>query len=325
MIALNRLKSHLLAGALALIIAGGGAVHAQPFPSKPIRIVVPFAPGGGNDVFARVVGQKMWERMGQPVIVENKVGAGGNIGAEFVAKSPPDGYTILVAQNGLTMLPWVQKVIPFDPMGFAPIGIALTLPMGATVNNDLPVKSISELITYARANPGKLSYATYGVGSPHHLWMELFMSQTGTNMVMVPYKSASVMLLDLTAGRVNVAFGALNSVLPLIQAGKIRAIGVGERKRLALLPDVPTVAESVPGYEVGFWFGFVAPAGTPPAITSKLSEETRTIVNLSDVTPRLRQVGFEINPGTPEEMRSIMQSDYEKWGRVVKAAGIQAE
>ena len=309
---------------VALIIVSLAA-HAQPYPSKPIRIVVPFAPGGGNDVFARAVGQKMWERMGQPVIVENKVGAGGNIGAELVAKSAPDGYTLLVAQNGLTMLPWVQKTIPFDPMGFAPVGIAVTLPMGATVSNALPVKSIDELIAYAKANPGKLSYATYGTGSPHHLWMELFMSMTGTKMTMVPYKSASVMLVDLTAGRVDVAFGALNSMLPLIQGGKIRVIGVGERQRLALLPEVPTVVESVPGYEVGFWFGFAAPAGTPSAITTRLSEETRAIVNLPDVGARLRQVGFEINPGTPEEMRSTLQSDYEKWGRVVKAAGIQAE
>jgi tripartite-type tricarboxylate transporter receptor subunit TctC len=314
-----------LISASLMLIAGTGAAQAQAFPSKPIRIVVPFAPGGGNDVFARAVGQKMWERMGQPVIVENKVGAGGNIGAEFVAKSAPDGYTLLVAQNGLTMLPWVQKVIPFDPMGFAPIGIAVSLPMGATVSNELPVKSISELIAYAKANPGRLSYATYGAGSPHHLWMELFMSLTGTKMVMVPYKVASVMLVDLTAGRVDVAFGALNSMLPLIQGGKIRVIGVGERKRLALLPDVPTVMESVPGYEVGFWFGFAAPPGTPLAAIAKLNEETRAIVNLPDVSARLRQVGFEIHPGTPVEMRATMQSDYEKWGRVVKAAGIQAE
>jgi tripartite-type tricarboxylate transporter receptor subunit TctC len=259
------------------------------------------------------------------VIVENKPGAGGNIGADFVAKSPADGYTILVAQNGLTMIPWLEKSLPFDPMGFAPVTIALTLPMGAAVNLELPVKSINELIAYAKANPGKLSYATPGIGTPHHLAVEWFMDLTGTKMVMVPYKGASQMLPDLIGGRVNVLFGALNSMLPHIQSGKIRAIGVGELKRLAMMPDVPAVAESVPGYEVPFWFGFAAPQGTPAAITAKLAEETRIIVNMPDVSSRLKQSGFEIAGTTPEQMRTQMQREYDLWGKVIKKAGIKVE
>lgn len=295
------------------------------YPDRPVRIVVPFTPGGGNDVFARAVGQKLGERWNQPVIVENKPGAGGNVGAEFVSKSPADGYTLLVAQNGLTMVPWLQKNLSFDPMGFAPVLIALTLPMGAAVNNELPVKSVPELIAYAKANPGKLSYATPGVGTPHHLAVELFMDRTGTKMEMVPYKGAAGMLPDLIGGRVNVLFGALNSMLPHMLAGKIRPIGVGEKKRLAILPDVPTIAETLPGYEVPFWFGFVAPAGTPDAIARRIADEVKVVVNLPEVMPQLKKVGFEITPGTPEEMRATLKADYELWGQVVKKAGIKQE
>lgn len=327
---LARMRTHLarilsIAILASAPIANGFAQSPAAFPDRAIRIVVPFTPGGGNDVFARAVGQKMQERMGQPVIVENKPGAGGNIGAEFVAKSAADGYTLLVAQNGLTMVPWLQKNLNFDPMGFAPVLIALTLPMGAAVNNELPVRSIPELIEYAKANPNKLSFATPGIGTPHHLAMELFMDLTGTRMVMVPYKGAAGMLPDLMGGRVNVLFGALNSMLPHMQSGKIRAIGVGEKRRLAILPDVPTVAETIPGYEVPFWFGLVAPAGTPGAITRKIADEVKLIVNLPDTSKQLQAVGFEITPGTPEEMRATMQADHDRWGQVVKKAGIKME
>ena len=299
---------------------------SQGFPNKPIRIVVPFTPGGGNDVFARTFGQKLQERLGQPVVVENKPGAGGNIGAEFVARSTPDGYTLLVAQNGLTMLPWMSKALPFDVMkDFVPVGIGATLPMVVVVANKLPINSINELIAYAKANPGKLSYASPGIGAPHHLATELFMDMTGTKMVMVPYKGASGMLADLISGEVHVMFGALNSALPLIQSGKIRAIGLAERQRLPLFKDMPTVKESLPGYEVNFWFGLLAPAGTPDVITNKLSEEMRVIVSMPDVRERLAGVGFDSNPTSPAEMRRTMTVELEKWGKVVKAAGIQPQ
>jgi tripartite-type tricarboxylate transporter receptor subunit TctC len=317
-----------LAIALAACLASGAALAqgAANFPNRPLKIVVPFTPGGGNDVFARAVGVKMSERMGQPVIVENKPGAGGNIGTEFVAKSPADGYTMVVAQNGLTMSPWLQKVQPFDVVkDFAPVGIAATLPMVVVVNPALPVRTIGELVAYAKAQPGKLSYATPGIGSPHHLSTELFMDMTGTKMIQVPYKGAAGMLPDLMSGQVQVMFGALNSALPLIQSGKIRALGVGERQRLPYLSDVPTVNESLPGYEMTFWFGLLAPVGTPEPIVRKLNEEMRAALASPDVVERLKAVGFDVTPGSPEQMAETIRTDMEKWGRVVKAAGIKPE
>ena len=319
---LKRLAGLLIA--LSALVAPGA--WGQGFPNKPLRIVVPFTPGGGNDVFARTLGQKMHERFGQPVVVENKPGAGGNIGAEFVARSSPDGYTLLLAQNGLTMLPWLSKTLPFDVMkDFVPVGIGATLPMVVVVANKLPVKSINDLIIYARENPGKLSYATPGIGAPHHLATEWFMEMTGTKMVLVPYKGASGMLADLISGEVHVMFGALNSALPLIQSGKIRAIALAERQRIPLFKDVPTVNESLPEYEVNFWFGLLAPAGTPDAIVNKLSDEMRAIVAMPDVRERLAGVGFDSNPTSAAEMRRIMTAEFDKWGKVVKAAGIQPQ
>jgi len=314
----------LIAGTLLAVAAA--PVLAQGFPSKPLRIIVPFTPGGGNDVFGRSIAQKLQERLGQPAVVENKPGAGGNIGAEFVAKSAPDGYTLLVTQSGITMVPWVSKSVPFDVLkDFAPLGIGATQPMVMVVANNVPANSINELIAYAKANPGKLSYATPGVGTPHHLTTEMFMGMTGTKMVHVPYKGASGMLADLMSGEVHVMIGALNSAIPLFQAGKIRALGVAERQRLPQFKDLQTVNESLPGYEANIWYGLMAPAGTPDAITNKLSEEQRAIVNLPAVREHLARVGMDSNPTSAAEMRQIMTTELDKWGKVVKAAGIQPQ
>lgn len=313
-------------GLIAVCAWQSSTVTAQRgYPERAIKIIVPYSPGGGNDVLARSVAPRLQERFGQPVIVENKPGAGGSIATNFVAQSPADGYTLLVANNGFTMTPWIQKSLAFNPMGFAPVSITVTLPLGLAVNNDLPVKSIGELIAYARANPGKLSYGTAGAGTPHHLAMELFSSMTDTKMVMVPYKGAPGMMLDLIPGRVNVLFSGLDSMLPQFEAGKIRLLGVGERTRLARLPDVPTVSEAVPGLEVQVWLGFVAPANTSAAITNRLSDEIRTAVANAETAAALKKIGFEITPTTPGEMHAVMQSDYEKWGKVVKVAGIKVE
>jgi len=311
-----------------LIVAAlcGSAAWSQGYPNKPIRIVVPFTPGGGNDLFARAVGQKLQERLGQPVIVENKPGSGGNIGAEFVAKSPADGYTLLVGQNGLTMVPWLFKSLPFDvEKSFAPVGIGVTQPMVIAVTNSLPVKSINELIAYAKEHPGKLFYPTTGSGSPQHLATEWFKGLTGVDMVHVPYKGAAGILTDLIAGQVQVMFGALNSAAPFIQSGKIRAIAVVERQRLAQFKDVPTVSESVPGYEMNFWYGLLAPAGTPDAILNKLSEAQQAIVNMPDVREHLARVGMDSNPSSAAEMRQIMTTEMVRWGKIVKAAGIELQ
>ena len=316
-------------GLVAALIAGtvlasaAAPVPAQGYPSRPLRIIVPFTPGGGNDVFGRSIAQRLQERLGQPAVVENKPGAGGNIGAEFVAKSAADGYTLLVVQSGITMVPWVSKSVPFDVLkDFAPLGIGATQPMVMVVANNVPANSINELVAYAKANPGKLSYATPGVGTPHHLTTEMFMGMTGTRMVHVPYKGASGMLADLMSGEVHVMIGALNSAIPLFQAGKIRALGVAERKRLPQFESLPTVNESLPGYEANIWYGLMAPAGTPDAIANKLSEEQRSIVNLPAVREHLARVGMDSNPTSAAEMRQIMTAELDKWGKVVKTAGI---
>lgn len=315
---------------LSCLVAAGwslaAAVPAQGlYPERPIRIVVPFTPGGANDVLARLVAPPLQARLGQPVVVDNKPGAGGHIGGDFVAKSPADGYTLLLTQNGQTIAPWLEKNLSYDPMSMAPVTIATTLPILAAVNISLPVTSFNELIAYARANPGKLSYATPGNGTPQHLGTELLLNMTGTQMVMVSYKGNAGMLPDLIAGRVNLLLNGVMSVLPLAQSGKVRLIGVAERKRLAALPDLPTIMESLPDYQINFWFGFMAPSGTPEALTHKLADEFRAILRIADISERLRKGGFEIAATTPEEMRAIMRSDYEKWGKVVKTAGIKAE
>lgn len=299
---------------------------AQTFPSKPLRIVVPFTPGGGNDVYARAVGTKLAERLGQPVIVENKPGAAGNIGAEFVAKSPPDGYTLLLAQNGLTMAPHLSKNLPFDVMrDLVPIGIGATLPLAIAVSPSVPAKNIPELLAYAKANPGKLAYATPGIGTPQHLATEWFLNLTGTQMVMVPYKGAAGMVTDLISGEVQVLFGAINSILPHYKSGRIRIIALGERQRHPQFKDIPTVNEAVPGYETGFWFGLMAPANTPEAIVSRLSDEQRAIVAMADVRERLAGAGFDVMPSNAAEMRRVMTSEYERWGKVVRDANIRME
>lgn len=311
-----------LLGATLLCAAAASAL-AQSFPSKPIRIIVPFGPGGGNELYARTIGQKLRERLGQPVLVEIKPGAGGHIAADFVAKSAPDGYTLLIVQPSFILSPLLFRALPYDVMkSFAPIGIGASTPMVIMVTNSLPVKTIGDLIAYARANPGKLSYATTGRGSPHHLAIELFMSMTGTKMIDVPYKGASPMLIDLISGEVQLMIGAINSAIPFFQAQKIRAVAVAERKRLPQFKDLPTVNESLPGFEVNTWFGLVAPAGTPDAILNKLSDEQRAIGSMSDVRETLAREGLDSNPGSVAEMVQFMSSEMEKWGKVVKSAGI---
>lgn len=310
----------------ALLLAIGGQASAQAYPNKPIKIIVPFTPGGGNDVYARTVGQKLSERLGQPVVVENKPGAGGNLGAEAVAKSPADGYTLLLAQNGLAMASLLSKSLPFDVLkDFAPIGIGVSLPMAVAVTNNLPVRNIAELLAYAKANPGKLSYATPGTGTPQHLAGEWFLSLTGTQMVMVPYRGASGMVTDLISGQVQVLFGAINSLLPHHQSGKLRIIALAERQRHHALKDIANINETVPGYETSFWFGLMAPANTPEAIVNRLSDEQRAIVALPEVRERLAGAGFDMAPTSSSEMRRTLAAETQRWGQVVRDAKIKVE
>ena len=310
----------------SIVAASPTSTSSQDYPNRPIKIVVPLPPGGGNDVYARVIAEKLRERLGQPVIVENKPGANGIIATNFVAKSAPDGYTLLQAQQSLILLPFSYKSLPFDVLkDFAPVGIGATQPMVVAVTNSLPVKSINELIAYAKEHPGKLFYATPGLGTPQHLSTEWFKSLTGINMVHVPYKGAADVLTALMTGQVQVMFGALNSAAPFIQTGKIRAIGVAERQRLPQFKDVPTVNESVPGYLQTHWYGLMAPAGTPEAILNKLSEAQRAIVNMPDVRESLARVGMDSNPSSAAEMRQTITTEMVRWGKIVKTAGIEPQ
>lgn len=299
---------------------------AQGYPDKRIRIIVPFSPGGGTDTFGRIVGQKLQERLGQPVVVENRPGAAGNIGADAVAKASPDGYTLLLAQDSLAIVPWLSKSLPFDPMkDFAPIGVGVFMPMMLVSANSLSVTSLRELIAYTKANPGKLAYGTPGAGTAHHLNFELFLTRIGGTMVHVPYKGATPMMADLMSGNLQVAFSALSSAMPLVAGGKIRVLAVANEERVPQLRDVSAISESLPGYTAHVWFGLMAPARTPAAITGKLSDELRAIVNLPDIRERLTNLGYQVKPTTPAEMTKLMADEYEKWGQVIKTAGIKPE
>jgi len=315
----------VLAWALALLPAAAAA--QSDFPSRPIRLIVPFAAGGGNDILARAVAAKLQAKLGQPVVVENKAGAGGNIGAEFVARAAPDGYTLLIATNTVVINPHVQKSVPFDVRrDFAPIALLASTPFVLVVNNDLPVRSVGQLVDFARANPNRLSYASTGLGTPHHLGMELFRSLTGTTMVHVPYKGSVPALTDTATGQTQLMFATINAAMPFMQGQRVRALGVGERTRLASMRELPTIAESgVPGFELTAWYALLAPAATPAAVQKRLSEAVLQGMSEADTRERLSPSGFEITSGTPAELRALIATDYEQWGRVVRTAGITPE
>ena len=301
-------------------------VLSQVFPSKPIRLVVPFQAGGGNDLLARIISQKFLEKWGQPVIVDNRPGAGGNLGADFVAKAAPDGYTMLLGTNTLTMNPFIFAKMPFDTQkDFAPVAMLATTPFYVVVNNNLPVNNIPELIAFAKANPGKLSYATPGIGTPHHLGTELFKSMTGTYMVHIPYKGSIPALTDVIGGQVQVMWATVNVALPMVSSGKVRGLALAESKRTQFLKDVPVVAETVPGYEVSAWYGIFAPAATPPAIVQQLSAELQQIFQQPDIQARLLPLGYEISTANAEQLRATVASDLDKWGKLAKTVGIKPE
>ena len=317
----------IIALVLALIALPALAQSDAAFPARPIRLLVPFAAGGGNDLLARVISQRLQTAWGQAVLVDNKPGAGGNIGADFVAKSAPDGHTLLLATNTLAINPAIFAKMPFDVrQDFAPVALAAATPFVLLVNNELPVKSVRELIAHARAKPGKLSYASVGIGTPHHLGMELFKSLTGTDIVHVPYKGSVTSLTDLSSGQVQVMLASINAAMPFMQGGKVRAIAIAEPRRIESARDLPTVIESgVPGYEITAWYAVLAPARTPPEIVRKLGDEIFKVMGESDTRERLRPAGFEIVRGNAAELRALISSDIDKWAGVVKSAGIKPE
>jgi tripartite-type tricarboxylate transporter receptor subunit TctC len=301
--------------------------QGQVYPERPIRIVVPYAAGGATDTVARVIGQQMSEKLGQPVVIENKPGADGNIGAEFVSRATPDGYTILMGDVGnLTMGPAVRKSTPYDAVrDFAPITQLVSAPNILAVHPSVPASSFTEFITYAKANPGKLSYASSGTGGSAHLAGELLKRATGIDMVHVPYKGASAAVTDVIRGDVQVIFG-LSVVLPHVKDGKLRALAMTGPKRAAFLPNVPTIAEmGFPGFEATAWYGLLAPAGTPKPVIARLHEVAADALKVQQVREKLEAAGNDIVGGTPDQFAAYIKTEQKKWADIVNAAGIRVE
>ena len=322
---MNPLRKALAAAAFTLLAL---AAQAQPYPGKPIRLVCPFPPGGAVDIASRAVAQALTQQLGQPVTVDNRPGAGGNIGAEVVAKSPADGYTLLMAtSNILAINPALYSKMPFDPLkDFAPVSIVVEVSNVLVLHPSVPANSVPELIALARQQPGKLTYASSGNGTSMHLAGELFKSMAGLEMVHVPYKGAAASTVDLLAGRVNMVFDSLPPALPNIKAGKLRALAVTGSKRSQFLPELPTIAEAaLPGYETAIWFGIVAPAGTPPEVIARLNGELAKAAASPEFRERLARSGFEVVSSTPEQMADSVRSETAKWGKVVKALGMRAD
>jgi tripartite-type tricarboxylate transporter receptor subunit TctC len=326
---MRRIAALLGAVALALSAAPATAQDAAGFPARTIRIVVPFPPGGVTDRLARVVAQKMQEQWGQPAVVDNRPGASGMIAAEQVAKSPPDGYTLMMGHIGTHAInPGLFAKLPYDPVqDFAPVSLLVSVPNILLVHPSVPAASVAELIALARAKPGTLNFASPGSGTSGHMSAELLKSLTGIDIVHVPYKGPGPALQDLLAGQVNMLFDTVASSMPQVRAGKLKGLAVTTPARSAIAPDVPTMVEAgVAGYEIAPWFAAYAPAGTPPAVIDKLNGEMRRILALPDVrTAFVDQQGMTLIASSPAELGAHTQREIAKWARVVKATGARAE
>jgi tripartite-type tricarboxylate transporter receptor subunit TctC len=318
----------ILALAVSLIFCASSTL-AQTYPAKPIRLIVPYPPGGGTDFFARLVGAKMSEHIGQPIVVENRPGAATIIGAEAAAKAPADGYTLLLADSTtLAVNPSLYRKLPYDPQkDFAPISLTARFAMLLVVNPTLDKsKTVRELVDEAKAAPGKINFASVGAGTTHHLAMELFMQRTGIKLNHIPYKGAAPAVQDLVGGQVPVMFLDLAAGGPQIRAGKIRALAVASPKRITPLPDVPTVAESgVPGFEAWAWQGLVAPAGTPREALEKVRAQYSKAVADAGVRQKLTEAGVEPLTSSPEELAGYIKSETAKWASVIKDGNIKVE
>jgi tripartite-type tricarboxylate transporter receptor subunit TctC len=321
-------RTRTIAVAAAMLAAAGLPASAQNYPSKPIRLIVPFPPGGGNDVIGRVVGAKLSERWGQQVIVDNRGGANGMIGLQLLMQAPPDGYTIAVGAAGpLAVNPSLYAKMPYDSLrDFTPITNAANFPLLLVVHPSVNARNVRELIALAKSEPGKLNCAFPGVGNSAHLAAELFNSMAGVKIVTVAYKGTGPTITDLLAGQVQMTFSSIPSVLPHVQANKLRALAIGNLKRISALPDVPTIAESgVPGYEAYSWVGIVGPAGMPKAVTTKLNHEIVDILHVKQVGDSLTQQGAIPVGDSTEHFAQYIKDEIAKWGAVVRKANIKAE
>lgn len=316
----------IIYGMAALLLTAVSALHAQTYPAKPVRIVVGFAAGGPTDVTARQLSQKLTEKLGQPVIVEPRTGAGGNIAAEFVAKSPPDGYTLLLPAFAHAVNPSLYANLPFDTeKDFVPIALLTTSANLLAVHPSLPVRNVRELIVLAKAKPGELAYGSAGVASASHLAGELLNSMAGIKLAHIPYKGAAPASIDLVGGHISAAFPSISLALPHAKAGRLRLLGVAGLKRAESLPDLPTIAEAgVPGFEVLSWYGLLAPAGTPADIIVRLNQEVTRGLNEADSLERIRAVGAEPIKSTPAEFNTFLKNEIAKWAKVIRTANVRA-
>jgi tripartite-type tricarboxylate transporter receptor subunit TctC len=318
---------HLLRFGILLTCASiAPLTSAQDYPAKPVRLIIPFPPGGSNDIVGRMVGQHLGERLGRPVVIDNRGGAGGTIGTEVALKMPADGYTLLVISVAYAYNPFLYK-LSFDPIkSIATVAQLGTGPNAVAVHPSLPTKSVKELIALAKAKPGQLRYASAGIGTFQHLSSELFRLMGGVDMLHVPFKGGGPAMISVISGETQISIGSLIQTLPHIRTARLRAIGIGGAKRSPALPEVPTVAESgIPGYEANNWWGIVAPAGTPPAIIKRLHGEISTILTTPDIQKWFASEGAESVNRTSEEFAKIIVQEMGKWGKVVKQAGIKAE
>lgn len=316
----------IIAASLAALFPA--ASLAQAWPAKPVKMVVPFSAGGSTDTVARIIAEKLTPRLGQPVLVENKAGAGGSVGSDMVAKSAPDGYTMLVGTSStMAILPYLYRKPPYDPnKDFAPLVLLGTADIMVVVNSEVPVRSIPELLTYAKANPGKLTFASGGNGSISHLLGEYFKSMAGVDLLHVPYKGDAQMVTDLIGGQVNMAFGTAVAFLPHVKSGKVRALAVTNPKRSTTQSELPTVTESgVPGYEAVQWFGIAVPAGTPKEIIARVNTEILAILAMPDVRTRFAGLGFDVVGGPPDAFADFLRAENVKWKKIAEIAGTKLD
>jgi tripartite-type tricarboxylate transporter receptor subunit TctC len=300
--------------------------EAQTYPSRTVRIVVPATPGGAIDLIARSLAEKMTTSLAQPVVVENKPGASNNLGTDFVAKSAPDGYNLVIVASSHATNKWLFKQMPFDPIkDFEPVVYTHVVPLLLAVHPSVGAKTVPELVGWIKANPDKAIYASSGPGSSLHMAAELFMSMTKTRMQHVPYKGSSAAHPDLLAGRTAMIFDTVTAIRGHVKSGAVRGIAVTTVKRSSAMPELPTIAETLPGYDASTWGGILAPAGTPKDVVARLNSSINAALKMEDVRSRLMGAGIEIQGGTPEAFAEVIRIEVDKWGRIVKEAGIQPE
>ena len=312
---------------IALILATAPALHAQPYPSKPIRIIIPFPAGDSLDTMSRLIAPKLVERLGQNIVVDNRSGAAGQLGLDLAARAAPDGYTLVGGQGGnLAVQPHTYKKLPYDPLkDFAPVALSTTNFLAVVVGPGTPFKTINDLIAYGKANPGKLSFASNGEGGFPHMAIEMLRVQAGFTYLHVPFKGGVQIMTEIMGGRVDATILGIGAMTPFIRSGKVRLVAVTSPQRSDLFPDTPTVAETLPGYDSRGWFGYLAPARTPPKIVALLNQEINRAMMAPDVREKLGAIGLTVVAESPEWFAQTLKSDYEKYGKLIKTIGLQPQ